>query len=148
MKLAKDGHMEDKPVSFNDFLSAHPNLFQNLYQGVVTNDDIAVLMQNLKTAIESGIYYYMYDKQTELSTKMDLQRKQYAAHLQQWFDRSEHQLSLDFEDAPTTIQQKNKEKKYIEIKTIASKENAFYQNITTLDNTDPYIKVLAVFYNF
>ena len=148
VKLEKDGHMEGKPISLNDFLSSHPNLFQDLYQGVVTSEDIEILTQNLQTAVGSGIYYYMYDKQTELSAKMDLQRKQYTDHLKQWFERSENQLSLDFEDAPTTILQKSKEKKINEIKTIADKESSFYEDITTLDNTDPYIKVLAVFYNF
>ena len=148
VKLEKDGHMEGKPISLNDFLSSYPNLFQDLYQGLVTSEDIDILTQNLQTAVASGIYYYMYDKQTELSAKMDLQRKQYAEHLKQWFERSENQLSLDFEDAPTTILQKSKEKKINEIKTIADKESSFYENITTLDNTDPYIKVLAVFYNF
>lgn len=148
VRLEKDGHMAEKPISLNDFLELHPSFFQDLYQGMVTEEDLAVLTKNLQTAIESGIYYYMYDKQTELSAKMDLQRKQYSEHLKQWFERSEHQLSLDFEDAPTTIQQKNKEKKYNEIKTIADKESTFYKDITTLDDTAPYIKVLAVFYNF
>ncbi len=148
VKLEKDGHMAEKPISLNDFLALHPNILQDLYQGVVTNDDLEILKKNLQRAIESGIYYYMYDKQTELSAKMDLQRKQYEDHLKQWFDRSEHQLSLDFEDAPTTIQLKNREKKYNEIKTIADKESSFYKDLTTLDTTDPYIKVLAVFYNF
>lgn len=148
VKLEKDGHMADKPISLNDFILTHPTLFQNIYQGVVKDGDLDILSHNLKTAIESGIYYYMFDKQTELSAKMELQRKQYIEHLRQWYERSEHQLSLDFEETPTTIQLRNKEKKINEIKTLADKESSFYENITTLDSTEPYIKVLAVFYNF
>lgn len=148
VKLEKDGHFSEKPLSLSDFLAQYPNLFEHLYQGVVTNDDIDILSRHMSTAIETGIYYYMFDKQTELSAKMELQMKQYAQHLQQWFERSERQYTLHFEDAPTTLQRRNLDKKVEEIRTIADKESAFYKNITTLDSTSPYIKVLAVFYNF
>ena len=148
VKLDKDGHMAEKPMSFSDFLKAYPNFARGLYQGGVKPVDLDILAANLKTAIESGIYYYMYDKQTELSSKMEKQREQYTQHLNQWFNRSKDQFVLDFGDAPTTIQQSNLDKKINEIKTIADKESSFYKNLTTLDNTDPYIKLLAVFYNF
>jgi len=79
---------------------------------------------------------------------MEQQRAKYAADLEKWYSRSESQLQFDFGDYNTIIQRKNIEKKIEEIKTIANKESNFYQNLTTLDNSDPYIKVLAVFYNF
>lgn len=148
VKLDKDGHMAEKPMSLNDFLAQYPDFSRNLYQGGVSSADIEILTSNLKTAIESGTYYYMYDKQTELSAKMERQREQYSKHLNQWFNRSKDQFVLDFGDAPTTIQRSNLDKKIDEIQTIADKESTFYKNLTTLDNTDPYIKVLAVFYNF
>lgn len=148
VKLDKEGHMEEKPMSLNDFLAQYPNFARNLYQGGTTPEDIDALTKNLKTAIDSGVYYYMYDKQTELSAKMEKQRIQYTEHLNQWFNRSKNQAVLDLGDAPTTLQRSNLDKKIDEIKTIADKESTFYKNLTTLDNTDPYIKVLAVFYNF
>ena len=90
----------------------------------------------------------MYEKQSKLSAKMAKQKDKYIEHLNQWTNRSKNQLALDLVDAPTTIQRSNIDKKIEEIQTIADKESTFYKNLTTLDNTDPYIKVLAVFYNF
>ena len=148
VKLKQDGTMVDKPVSFNDFIEQFPHVKDNLYQNSVSSDDLQTLNDNLKTAVESGIYYYMYVKQTDLSAEMAKQQKQYTEHLQQWFDRSKDQLTLNFEDAPSTIRRTNLDKKIEEIQTIADKESSFYKNLCTLDNTDPYIKVLAVFYNF
>lgn len=148
VNISKDGAMIEQPVSLADFLAQRPEFTKDLFQGDVTNSDLEVLQQNLKMAIDSGIYYYMYVKQNELSDKMEKQREQYAEHLNQWFNRSKDQLALDFGDAPTTIQRSNLNKKIDEIQTIADKESSFYKNLTTLDNTDPYIKVLAVFYNF
>lgn len=148
VQLSQDGQMSEKPVSFNDFLIAYPDFSKNLFQGNVLQEDIDILNKNLKTAVESGIYYYMFDKQTELSSQMARQYDQYSKHLNQWFNRSTESLTLDFGDAPTTIQRSNREKKIEEIQTIVDKKSKFYRNLTTLDNTEPYIKVLAVFYNF
>jgi len=148
VNLDKDGHFSENPVSFYDFLSAHPSFSTSLYQAGASQSDIDVLSSNLDTAINVGIQLYMRNKQSELSGKMEQQRKNYSDHLEQWYKRSEKQMSLDLGDTPTTIQRKNIEKKIEEIKTIADKESDFYQNLTTLDNSDPYIKVLAVFYNF
>lgn len=148
VNISKEGKIIEQPVSLADFLSQRPEFTKNLFQGDVTNSDLGVLQQNLKMAIDSGIYYYMYVKQNELSDKMEKQYEQYSNHLNQWFNRSKDQLALDFGDAPTTIQRSNLNKKIDEIQTIADKESSFYKNLTTLDNTDPYIKVLAVFYNF
>ncbi len=148
VKLDKDGHMAEKPMSFDDFLSSYPEFTKNLFQGNVSQDDLETLTKNLTTAIESGIVYYMYEKQSKLSAKMAKQKDKYIEHLNQWTNRSKNQLALDLVDAPTTIQRSNIDKKIEEIQTIADKESTFYKNLTTLDNTDPYIKVLAVFYNF
>lgn len=148
VKIGKDGHLGEKPVSFNDFLTSHPLFTKSLYQAGTSQTDMEILSNNLNTAVEIGIQFYMREKQTELSDKMERQRTTYEAHLEQWYNRSESQLQLDFGDYDTVIQRKNKEKKIEEIKTIANKESDFYKNLTTLDSSDPYIKVLAVFYNF
>lgn len=148
VKITKDGRMVDHPVSLHDFMEQFPQIKNNLYQNNVSDEDMKILQDNLQIAVESGIYYYMYVKQNELSAKMENQRKQYNEHLNQWFNRSKDQLSLIFEDAPSTLRRTNIDKKIEEIQTIVSKESRFYDNLTTLDNTDPYIKVLSVFYNF
>ncbi len=148
VNICKEGTMIEQPVSLADFVAQRPEFTGNLYQGGVTSCDLEVLQQNLKMAVESGVYYYMYVKQNELSDKMAKQREQYSRHLTQWFNRSKDKVILDFGEAPTTLQRSNLDKRIDEIQTIADKESTFYKNLTTLDNTDPYVKVLAVFYNF
>ena len=88
----------------------------------------------------------MYPRQNEISKKMSDQRKQYQDRLDKWAHDAKDDLSLNLE---TDIQiiRKDLDGQIKEVDTIVSKQNQFSKDLYTLDNTEPYIRVLAVFYN-
>lgn len=138
--------LEGQPMSLADFMTEYSFLKKEIYQLPTKEDDLAILTDLLDDAIENGIYNYMVEKQNEVSAKMDSQRDQYMRHLQQWADQAIDQLSL-FNGEEITITRRDKDKQMREIENQFSRESQFSTDLFTLDNTEPYIKVLAVFFN-
>ena len=62
------------------------------------------------------------------------------------FATQRKQLTLGL-DTEVQITRKDIDGKIKEVDTIVSKQNQFGKDLYTLDNTEPYIRVLAVFYN-
>ena len=135
--------MHNKPLSLDDFLKEYPDMMQKMYAEDIPDIDIEILQSLLKDAIEYGETNYMYSHQNEMSAKMATQRKEYQEKLNQWADEAKDQLTLAL-DTEVQITRRGKIK---EVDTIVSKQNQFGKDLYTLDNTEPYIRVLAVFYN-
>lgn len=62
-------------------------------------------------------------------------------------NQAKQQLSIQFGEDVIQFRQKAYSKAEEEIKTIVSKQSQFNNDLFTLDNNEPYIKVLAVFFN-
>lgn len=139
--------MSGRPVSLADFLAQHPQLLQPVYSSEVTQDDLAILQDLLPDAIDSAETNYMYERQTDLSEKMDRQLDAYKKHLNDWVNQAQQSLFDEENGGDISITRRDHEGKSHEIETIATKESEFARNLYTLDNTDPYLRVLAVFYN-
>ena len=77
---------------------------------------------------------------------MAAQFRQYQEKLNKWADDAKDELSLGL-DFNVQITRKEMDGQIKEINTIVSKQNQFGKDLYTLDNTEPYIRVLAVFYN-
>ena len=109
-----------------------------------TSDDINTLHANLQQAIDMGTVEYMYDAQAKVSDAMDKQLKEYKQKLAEWADTAN---SL-FPDEDVSITRTNKYKKEKEeIQKITDQSSQFYQDLFSLDNANPYMRLLAVFHN-
>ena len=78
---------------------------------------------------------------------MSQQLEIYKKKLSQWATDAKQQLSLQFGEDVIQLRQKAYSQAEEEIETIVSKQSQFNKDLFTLDNNDPYIRVLAVFFN-
>jgi ERCC4-related helicase len=145
--LDKDGALRERIVSLADFLQQYP-ISDEFLQGV-QDADIAVLQQNLSQAIQLGREGYMIPKQQEVALKMDKQLESYKQKLQSWANNAEATLFDGIDDgAGIHITRRNHDKEIEDIHNISERSSQFYQDLCSLDEAEPYIRLLAVFYNF
>ena len=102
------------------------------------------MQSNLQHAIDMGLVDYMYEAQAKVSTSMDQQLKVYKKKLAEWADTA-NSLFTDEDVAITRTNKYKKEKE--EIQKITDQSSQFYQDLFSLDNADPYMRLLAVFHN-
>ena len=132
----------EMPMSFHDFCTKY-NISSQFMSGA-TADDLATLQANLQEAIEQGEVNYMYEAQNKVSLHMNQQLKSYGQKLAEWADTAK---SL-FPDEGITITRTNQYKKEKEeIQKINDQSSQFYKDLFSLDNSDPYMRLLAVFHN-
>ena len=132
----------EMPMSFHDFCTKY-NISSQFMSGA-TADDLATLQANLQEAIEQGEVNYMYEAQNKVSLHMNQQLKSYEQKLAVWADTAK---SL-FPDEGITITRTNQYKKEKEeIQKINDQSSQFYKDLFSLDNSDPYMRLLAVFHN-
>ena len=141
--------MNGQPLSLDDFVGLYPNMLQTIYPEVGKPEELSLLQELLNEAIDNGEVNYMYPRQSETSMRMSQQLDIYRDHLNKWKDEATRDITRlsSSPDAEGVIIRRNTDGKLREVKTIVDKQSQFYQDLFTLDNTDPYIKVLAVFYN-
>lgn len=140
--LNAEGQLKERPLSFHDFTQKYA--IDSKFMTGSTSDDINTLHANLQQAIDMGTVEYMYDAQAKVSDAMDKQLKEYKQKLAEWADTAN---SL-FPDEDVSITRTNKYKKEKEeIQKITDQSSQFYQDLFSLDNADPYMRLLAVFHN-
>ena len=141
--LAKDGALRERPMSFYDFTQKYP-IIGKFMQGA-SEEDINILQANLQNAIDEGLVKYMYDAQGKVSAEMEQQLKAYKHKLQIWADTAN---TLFADDTDITITRNNMYKKeQEEVQKITDQSSQFYQDLFSLDNAEPYMRLLAVFHN-
>lgn len=132
--MGKDGAMVGQPVSLDDFIKKYP-IDKEFYRMEVSQEDLDILQGNLKQAVEMGEMMYMYQKQIEQGAKMEGQLTAYKEKLNRWLSvNGQQSIDLDEDTNPA-------------VKIMKSKQQ-FIENLFTLDNVEPYLKLMAVFYNF
>ena len=145
VEMDKGGRLAGRPVPFDAF--AQNYLTKDMVCSGVTQENLEVLKANLKDAVENARSMYLLERQDKLSLAMERQIENYKAKVNAWKTKSEEQLSLNL-DEEVHIHRVTREKKIEEIKIISDEKSQYYQNCYTLDKGSPYLRVLAVFYNF
>lgn len=140
--LNSEGQLKEIPMSFHDFTNKYA--IENKFMTGTTDDEIAILQSNLQEAIDFGTVNYMYDAQAKVSDSMERQLKTYKEKLSKWADLA-NSLFQDVDIAITRTNKYKKEKE--EIQKITDQSSQFYQDLFSLDNADPYMRLLAVFHN-
>ena len=141
------GTLCEAPYSLDDMLKKYPDMMNTIYQESVSEEELALLQDLLSDALENGETQYMYSRQNEESHKMSQQLEIYRQKLAHWANQAKQQLSIQFSEDVVQFRQKAYSKAEEEIETIVSKQSQFNNDLFTLDNNEPYIKVLAVFFN-
>ena len=141
------GTLCEAPYSLDDMLKKYPDMLNTIYQESVSEEELALLQDLLSDALENGETQYMYSRQNEESHKMSQQLEIYRQKLAHWANQAKQQLSIQFGEDVVQFRQKAYSKAEEEIETIVSKQSQFNNDLFTLDNNEPYIKVLAVFFN-
>lgn len=140
--LDKEGALRERPSSLYDFTQKYPILTQFM-QGS-TDEDIKVIESNLENAIDEGLVKYMYEAQAKVGDEMEKQLNAYKEKLKLWADTA----NTLFPDEDVTLTRQNLYKtEQEEIQKITDQSSQFYQDLFSLDNAEPYMRLLAVFHN-
>ena len=135
--------------SLADFMADYPNLSQILYQQDVTAEHLQVLQEQLPLAISMGRIAYMRRRQDDLAFDMEVKLEEYRKHLAHWVNGYEQVLDFNIDDIlPEKLTRTTRDKEIMEIKHIADRESNFYKNLCQLEEADPYLRLLSVFYHF
>ncbi len=136
-----------RPCSLADFMQQYPALSGAIYPQHTSQDELDLLQDLLKDAIDNGNVYYMFEKQDEVGKIMEDQLKEYNAKLKKWHDDALGQVTIDFGPDAIPIMQRNYKGKLEEVEKISDESSQFFKDLCTLDKVEPYIKVLAVYFN-
>ena len=139
-----DGQLKEMPMSFHDFTTKY-EISSKFMTGASAND-ISILQRNLQQAIDMGLVNYMYDAQNKVSDAMEKQLKEYKQKLAVWADTA-NSLFPDEDVIITRTNHNQHKKEKEEIQKITDQSSQFYQDFFSLDNADPYMRLLAVFHN-
>ncbi len=132
--------------SFDDFVS-HFRLFDDLPTLEIEQTHLDILQAMLPEAVKSAKNLYTQQLQGNLIDEIEDKLQVYETKLNKWLENSERQLEIQFgfdEIAGAGKSHRDKRKKDIDFVHKQTKE--FYETFFQLEN-DPYLRLLAVFYN-
>ena len=143
--LNADGTINRKTLDLNQFISEF-KLTEKLFTETITDHDIANLQSILPDAVEWA-HSRMQEEQQLLEGNMETKMATYQTKMENWHAAAIEQLEIDFTDKSLgNYWAKMKDNKQREIETILSSSSQYFQDLTSLQG-EPYLKVIAVFYN-
>ncbi len=141
--LDAEGALRERPMSLHDFVNKYPVLTH--YMQSSNEDNLVTLQNNLQEAIDYGQTDYMYEAQNKVSANMDHQLQVYKQKLSDWSGAA-NSLFADTNDVTITRTSAWKKEKE-EVQKITDRSSQFFKDLFSLDNADPYMRLLAVFHN-
>lgn len=143
--LKWDGSILRRTFAINKFI-AEFKLSEKLHTEDISQTDLDHLKDILPDAVEwAG--HHMQEEQQRLEGKMETKMAAYKDKLEKWRAAAIEQLELDFNERSTgNFWARIKDSRQREIETILSTSSQYYKDLTSLQG-QPFLKVLAVFYN-
>ena len=138
--MFSDGRLGGNPVPMKEFASKY--LKGTIATSAMNEDDIRILEELLGPAVDCAVDNYMAKAQATKELEMLTRKEENLRKIEEWKIEAEHgQLSLFPEGT------KAYDKKLREIETIHSESSKYINDMNTLKG-DPFVRPLAVFYNF
>lgn len=140
------GGLKERPLPFEDFMQQY-NLKDDLYTLDIPSEDIEQLQAILPDTIDFAHQLHMDQEQQKLQHEMEIKLAVYEEKLNNWHQSKQQQMELEFVDKNITgfVKKRMQDKEY-EMETILNNSSQYFKNLTSL-NGNPYLKVVAVFYN-
>ncbi|MBS1778812.1 MAG: DEAD/DEAH box helicase [Bacteroidetes bacterium] len=144
--LKSDGSVLRKTFGLHDFIREF-KLTDTMYTESISEEEVASLRGILTDAVHWAMHHMQEEQQT-LEEKMEEKLGAYKSKIENWHKAALQQLELDFGDKSGggNFWARIKDSKQREIETILSTSSQYYKDLTSLHG-DPYLKILAVFYN-
>ena len=135
-----------KPMPLAEFIDTY-KLKDKLSTNVVTDDDLACLKVLLPEAIENT-KDYMDKQQSSMTASMNSVVSNYRQQLERWKDGEDIQLKLFAEEqTPSGFASVRINKRTKKVSALYEDRGQYLKDLQSLQG-EPYIKVLAAFYNF
>lgn len=140
------GGLKGKPFAFEDFMQQY-HLKEDLYTLDIPTEDMEQLQEILPDTIDFAHQLHMDQEQQKLQYEMEKKLAVYEEKLKNWHQSKRQQMELEFADKNITgfVKKRLQDKEY-EIETISNSSSQYFKDLTSL-NGNPYLKVVAVFYN-
>lgn len=143
--LKSDGSILRKTFALTDFIESF-QLKEKLYTETISDSEIQALQGILEDAI-TWAGHHIQEKQQVLEGQMEQKMRDYNHKIETWSHEATQQLELDFNDRlQGNYWARIKDSKQREIDTILHTSSQYFKDLTSLQG-DPYLKVLAVFFN-
>jgi ERCC4-related helicase len=140
-----DGKSIGNLESFNEFVIEY-KLAETLQTIEIPVNHIEILQKMLKDVVLAAKKLYKFKIQGDLQDETENKLETYQKKLNNWVQDSERQLELHFGIEEKGILFLHKERRKREIKYLQDEMNKFYEEYFQLEN-EPYLRLLAVFYN-
>lgn len=131
--------------SFDDFVS-HYRLFDDLPTLEIEQAHLDIVQAMLFDAVSSAKRLYTQQLQGNLVDDIEDRLTVYERKLNKWLQNSERQLDLQFGDDSAGAGRSHKDKRKKDIDYVHKETDEFYKTFFQLEE-DPYLRLLAVFYN-
>ena len=143
--MNQNGTLAAKPLSLKAFAGKY--LTQTLPTSRMEEEEMTELRSLLSDAVDEAVNNYMAEAQAEKEMEMKFRKEANIQKIEAWrLEAEQGQLAL-FNDATKAYSKRKYDNEIHEIETIHSESSKYINDMNTLKG-DPFVRPLAVFYNF
>lgn len=140
-----DGSSVGSIDDFKEFMQQY-RLQDTLYELEVPSVDLDDIKKLLPEAVKSAQKLYSLKIQGDLEDIMEEKLERYQEKLENWLVESEKQMEIKFGEDESGRASYYKKKRKREVNYVKNQMDEFYNQFFQLEN-EPFLRVLAVFYN-
>ena len=140
-----DGSSVGNLEEFEEFLNQY-RLKDTLPELETSEKQLQKIKELLPEAVKSAKQIYDLKIQGDLEDEMEDKLERYQKKLNDWLNASERQMEIKFGDEKNGGGSFYKKKRQSEVNYVKNQMDAFYNEYFQLEN-EPFLRVLAVFYN-